>query len=924
MTEKVKYSHLGKPLIITPIRAVIISLLVGFCILEYVNFHISKQNNIDSLNTLTSLLSYQLTPILAYNDRQKAETILHQLKNQTDIVKATVYDLEDNIFAQYNARNEKKTTDLQANVESLLPLNILQIEKNIVKKEQKLGKLVLIQQNKHAWQNIENILLVLLALVITGVPIGYFFGKRLQARILKPIKDVFQQIDDFSHTDDLSLRITTKRNDELGYLVDSVNNAHARFQAREQLLEQRVTDKIELFYQTRQLSDQLFEQTITPILIIDHKQKNISNNPAFRRTFGFNTTNLSLQELLEKIGLADDLKQALLSNQAIITETLCANAKKEQIHTRVSNPDTHSDTFQIIFIEDLSQKKQIEEALFTEKTISQTILDSIGDAVITTSLNNEIQYMNPAAEKLTGRSHSEVTGLPLSDLLRIFDSNNKLLFGPNQQSQETTAGFNQVHDCFVITLDGKNRQVEYCATPLFGHDSTTLGKVITLRDVSELRHLSQKMEHHLVHDKVTGLLNRDAFKYRMDSAFSGHISPDNPISVLYIDLDKFQLINSICGNEAGDVLLQKTAQQIKEKTRSDDAVARMEADKFAVLLTGCPNDRALILAEHIRTIINSTDFIWDEKRYEISASIGLLTSEIAIEKDVNILSICETACFKAKENGGNHIQNQKIDADTPIQKSNDTAWITRINDALQHYHFELMQQTISPINSSISGKHFEILLRMRDEHGNLVPPGIFLPTAERYHMMQKLDSWVINTAISKLIENKDLLANLELCSINLSAQTLHNETFLNFITDLFNAASIPSEKICFEITETAAVSNFTQAVKFINTLKKTGCRFALDDFGTGMSSFAYLKKLPVDFLKIDGAFVKNIVNDPIDYMMVKSINDIGHSMGLQTVAEFVEDDLILEKLKKIGVDYAQGYGIAKPEAFYNSKKARII
>ncbi len=916
MINKRTYSSLGKPLITTPIIAVIFSLLIGFVCLQFLHHHINNKNHTKSLNNLAELLASQIAPLQAYNDEQKVSTILHQLDNQENIVKAVVYDIEGNIFAQFTPSAANKNGQNPASNTFFSLSNLIQVEKEIAKKDKKFGQLIIVQQHTYSLQTIELLIIAFFAITLTCIPFGYILGRRLQKSTLQPIQNVFQQIDDYCNTDDLSLRITAKRDDELGYLVDSINNTHARFQAREQLLEKRVTDKNQQFYQTRQLSEQLFEQTITPTIIVNHKQNTISNNPPFRRVFGFSCSKLTFVELLDKIDLTHQIKQDLLNGQPTIVETECLNADKQQMQVRISSPEIHSKIYQLILIEDLSQRKQIEKALYTEKAMSQTVLDSIGDAVITTSLNNEIQYMNPAAEQLSGRTQSEVVGLPISDLIKILDDNN-LLFSSNSQKPNSNQHHNEVLDCFIITLDGRNRQVEYCVAPLYGETNMTLGKVITLRDVSELRHLAQKMEHHLAHDTVTGLLNRDSFQYHIERNLSAGITRDKPLSILYFDLDKFQLINSICGNEAGNQLLKLVAGHITNTARTGDPVSRMEADKYAVLLQGCPNDRAMSIAEEIYTAINETDFLWNDKHYEIGVSVGLVTVEEQPENDINLINLCETAVINAKESGGKRIQNHQLNKETQVLKTSDTTVMSRLNDALQDYNFELMFQTISPIKQPVTGEHFEILLRMRDEDGNLVPPGLFLPTAERYNMMQKLDSWVINTTVSRLIDNKELLKNLELCSINLSAQTLHNEMFLDFVTDLFRAASIPSEKICFEITETAAVSNFTQAVKFINTLKQTGCRFALDDFGTGMSSFAYLKKLPVDILKIDGIFVKNIINDPIDLTMVKTINEIGHTMGLKTVAEFAENQPIIDILTDIGVDYAQGYGIAKPKTFHS-------
>lgn len=920
MTYKPASASLGRPLQSTPLKAILVAMLACFIGLELLHYQLDRLQQKQSLENLAEIIAEQSIPFLAYNDQNSAEKLLHQLQQYNSIITASIYTQEGSLFSQYKSKHSLEKNTLPA-----ASFRLIQVSANINKKDQKLGQLIITQQHVYSLSTIESIVLSFIALLLTGLLIGYLTGKKLKRLVLMPIQDTFKKIDDFSHSDDYSLRIGIHRDDELGHLIDSVNNARARTQSRHQLLNKRIEDKSAQYYQSSHLMEQLFGQIATPALIIDNKLKSTNNNPAFRRIFGFNCAALSPDTIYKKLAMPDSVRKILLNNEHIITEMECSNTKKQTIQVRVSNPEIHSEHHQLLIFEDLSQRKQIEEALFTEKALSQTILDSIGDAVITTSLGNEILYMNPAAEKLSGRTLSEVVSLPISDLITVLHHEDNLFINEEQPKSKKIASTFEVHDCLVITLDGSNRHVEYCAAPLYDQNNKTLGKVITLRDVSELRHLAQKVEHHLAHDSSTGLLNHDTFKQQLNEALLDPPSPESPVSLIYLNIDKFQFINDVCGRKAGDKLLEEVAIIIREIARTDDPASRLESDKFAILLPGCPTERAMNIAEQIRHKIHTIDFSWQGKVYEVTASLGVVTLKDDLQEGLKPLHLGEAAAQIAKESGGNNVCEYKLDTDKQNIKRGDAQWVSRINDAFNEYKFELMFQNIAPISTNTSaasaknqqGNHFEILIRLRDDNGNLIPPGLFLPAAERYNMMQKLDSWVINTTVLRLIENKELLSNLELCSINLSAQTLHNDLFLDYVTDLFRSSSIPSEKICFEITETVAVSNFTRAIKFINAIKQTGCRFALDDFGTGMSSFGYLKKLPIDYLKIDGMFVKNIVEDNIDYTMVKSINDIGHTMGLKTIAEFVENDAILKKLQDIGVDYAQGYGIHKPTPFFS-------
>lgn len=915
MTMTSASSSLGRALKSTPLKAIMLSMLTCFIGLELLHYQLDRLQQKENLENLAKIIAEQSIPFLVYKDQNAAAKLLHRLQQQKSIIKASIYTKNDSLFSQYNAPENNN-----------LAINTLLIRVSIPiqKKDQKLGELAIVQQHRYSLTTIESIIISFIALLVCGMLIAYISGKKLNKIVLSPILDTFKKIDDFANSDDYSLRIGLHRDDELGHLIDSVNNARARMQSRHQFLEKRIDDKSSQYFQAQFLMEQLFAQIATPTLIIDRRLSSANNNPAFRSVFGFNCATLSPDAIYIKLGIVESIRQSLLNNEQIITETECKNTKKRQILVRISNPGIHSEDHQLIILEDLSQRKQIEEALFTEKALSQTILDSIGDAVITTSLNNEILYMNLAAEKLSGRTQSEVVSLPISELITVLHHEDNIFCDEKQHDQKMETTY-EAHDCLVITLDGTNRHVEYCAAPLYDKANKTLGKVITLRDVSELRHLTQKVEHHLAHDPNTGLLNRDAFKHQLTKALTFSPSPDTPLSIIYINLDKFRFINDVCGRNAGDKLLEETAKIIRETARTDDPASRLESDKFGILLSGCPKDRAIAIAEHIKQQIHTSDFIWKEKRYEVSASIGVVTLDAPLLSEIKPLHLSEAAAQSAKDNGGNCVYHHTLDTDEKNLKTGDAFWISRINDALNDYNFELMFQNIAPVSATKSsgipsdkkGDHFEILIRLRDDNGNLIPPGLFLPPAERYHMMQKLDNWVINNTILRLVENRELLDNLKLCSINLSAQTLHNDIFLDYVTDLFKSSAIPSEKICFEITETVAVSNFSRAIKFINTIKKTGCRFALDDFGTGMSSFGYLKKLPIDYLKIDGMFVKNIVDDKIDYTMVESINKIGHTMGLKTIAEFVENDAILKSLQEIGVDYAQGYGIHKPTPFFS-------
>ncbi|MEN7342293.1 MAG: EAL domain-containing protein, partial [Pseudomonadota bacterium] len=384
--------------------------------------------------------------------------------------------------------------------------------------------------------------------------------------------------------------------------------------------------------------------------------------------------------------------------------------------------------------------------------------------------------------------------------------------------------------------------------------------------------------------------------------------------VCYLDLDQFKIINDSCGHAAGDALLSQLGALLKSKIRWRDTLARLGGDEFGVLLESCTIEEAMTTADALREAVSEFRFIWEERSFRLTTSIGIVPLAATQEEDVaGVLSAADSACAAAKDAGRNRLHSYHENDIDMMRRRREMQWAARINNALEENRFELFRQTILPLQENDTGAHYELLLRMRDENGALVSPDLFISAAERYGITPNIDRWVIRNALRWLVSEADERARLSLCSINLSGQSLGDEKFLPFVIEQFQTSGITPEKICFEITETAAIQSYSQANRFINALKELGCKFALDDFGTGLSSFGYLKHFPVDYLKIDGSFVKEILHDPIDREMVRSINEIGHLTGKQTIAEFAENPEIITMLRGMGIDYAQGYGVAEPQ-----------
>jgi len=443
-----------------------------------------------------------------------------------------------------------------------------------------------------------------------------------------------------------------------------------------------------------------------------------------------------------------------------------------------------------------------------------------------------------------------------------------------------------------------------------------------LLDVTEAHELSSQLSYQATYDELTGLVNRREFEERLQETIDLAHEEKTENVLCYLDVDQFKVINDTCGHMAGDEMLRQLAQVLHRCIRRNDTLARLGGDEFGILLENCPLKNAIVTADNIRQVVQEFRFVWEDNTFNIAVSIGLTPISQVAESISDVLRRADTACYVAKDGGRNRIHVFQFDDQELAERHGEMKLVSTINAALDENRLELWQQTITHVdklNKKLEAGyvHFELLLRMRDRDGTLVGPESFLPSAERYDLATRIDRWVLDAMFSWFNKYPEQLDELEMCAVNLSGQSLSDEKFLNEIVEQLSSSNIPAEKICFEITETAAILNLAKASQFIKTLKRLGCSFALDDFGSGLSSFAYLKSLPVDFVKIDGFFVKDVVTDPVDLAMVKAINDMAHAMGKLTIAEFVEDKEILQKLVDLGVDYVQGYGIAQPAPLIN-------
>ncbi len=452
--------------------------------------------------------------------------------------------------------------------------------------------------------------------------------------------------------------------------------------------------------------------------------------------------------------------------------------------------------------------------------------------------------------------------------------------------------------------------------PIFDQNHNSLiGAVLVFRDVTQLRLIASELAYQAKHDMLTGLMNRREFERRLETSLAHTpAQTEEPDWLCYLDLDQFKLINDTCGHLAGDELLKLVSRTLQAELRDGDLLARMGGDEFSILLSRCSAESANHITERVRHKLFASTFTWEGKTFNISGSFGLVPISANKITLYDLMSAADAACYVAKDEGRNRIHIYQSDDDAAAHRTNEMHWAQRIKQALADNRFALYHQPISALQGRVYSVHTEILVRMLDEEGLLIAPLIFIPAAERYNLMADVDRWVIHHTLLTLRETA-LMSAPGSCtiSINLSAQSLCDDGFLPFVLQEFDQLNIEPRHICFEITETCAITNLSRAMHFIATLRARGCRFALDDFGSGLSSFGYLKTLKVEYLKIDGSFVRDIEHDAMDLAMVESINQIGHVAGIQTIAEYVENAAIANKLRLIGVDFAQGYGIAVPE-----------
>lgn len=600
-----------------------------------------------------------------------------------------------------------------------------------------------------------------------------------------------------------------------------------------------------------------------------------------------------------------------------------------KVHFTPTNATTHHATAQA------AQSLQYNDATHIPQDLAHIALQSLTHAVITTNLQGQIQYCNTSAQKLlrharASLSYNNLVGIELHAILPLLHRQTHQPINPFIAQLRTHPQALAIVDQAILVTDAhQEHTIDITVAPMYDADQNLIGAVFMLQDVTEATQAIQTLEWQASHDSLTGLVNRTEFEAQLTQIIQAAQVSTQTHTLCYIDIDQFKIFNDTAGHNAGDALLQQLSHMFQQEVRSTDILSRLGGDEFGILFHNCSLKEAYQIIERIYQQVRQFRFLWREQSFSVSASFGLVQIDSASQNLTAVLREADAACYAAKEAGRNRIHLYCSDDSELMRQRSERLWIIRITQAIEAQRFQLYAQAIAPIirNGAVRSplevgqfkfeRHMEILLRMIDHDGTIIPPGAFIPAAERYGLMTAIDRVVIETFFQSYaqacLSNSGRPLDRCLYTINLSARSLNDPQFIQFVKKQFEQYRLPPQMICFEITETTAISNIDQASQFIQELKQMGCHFALDDFGSGMNGFAYLKQLDIDYLKIDGSFIKNITTDKVDQELVACMNRIAHVLGVKTVAEWVENDAILQKLSELDVDYAQGYGIHKPE-----------
>ncbi len=757
------------------------------------------------------------------------------------------------------------------------------------------------------------LLAAVLALLLVAV-IGLLLSKRRVARRIVKLND---ELIATSGDASVGRRLSTAESGDVGRLAATINKLFDALAERDEVIQ----DRDRMFVE--------FARTLPEIVLV-HDEKILLANESAANLIGVSAGQLEGREA------ADLVKPAY---RALFRKTMANRMAGETVPRRLeiqlingdeqglwveaqsSTIEYHGATAILTIARDVSYRKSLEVSLSRSKRQAQYTLESISEGVITTDNEGRIDYMNRAAEAMTNANREEAAGHKIDEIFSLIDEADRRPLGdPVERCLAMRRRVNMGRRALLVSRDSEHEHsVEITASPIRGPGNSISGTVVVFHDVSEIRGLTQQMSYQATHDALTGLVNRREFERRLQEAMDSAQSEEAVHIVFYMDLDRFKAVNDSCGHLAGDNMLREVAALIKDQVRDSDFVGRLGGDEFGGLLMGCPIDKARQIASDICIAVADYRFVWKDKIFNIGISIGLVEIGHSSGNLQDIISAADSACYVAKQRGRGQVHVYSARDEAIARERGDIQWLRQLQEALHEGKFELARQPIiATRGGDETGPAVEVLIRLPDDRGRYANTAQFLRPAERYQLMPQIDRWVVNATLAAINAGEIKLAGKRSCAINISGQTLGDEGFLGFVVDALDRSGVPPSSVCFEVTESAVSSNVQHAQRFIEVLHGIGCEFALDDFGSGLGSFASLKNLPVDYLKIDGAYTRNLTSDQINQEMVAAMIKLARTMEFRVVAEQVEQQDDFDWLRDIGVDFVQGNFIEPPSALGSS------
>lgn len=747
----------------------------------------------------------------------------------------------------------------------------------------------------------------LLLLAVVAVVVLWHGRRRAATRMANLNREMIEA----SHDASVGRRLSVPAEPEAAQLASTINRLFDALGERDEKIQGR----------DRLFTD--FARTLPEIVIV-HDEKILLANESTASLIGLDSPQLIGRDVVD---LVKPAYRALFRNtiskrlagenvpRRLEIQLINGNEAGLWVEAQSSNIDFHGRPAILTIARDVSHRKSLEVSLSRSKRQAQYTLESIAEGVITTDNDGLIDYMNQSAETLIGTNRDDAAGHRVGELFTLVDDADRRPLGdPVERCLAMRRRVNMGRRAVMVTSDGEQEHsVEITASPIRGPGSSISGTVVVFHDVGEIRGLTQKMSYQATHDPLTGLINRREFERRLDEAMDDAHAEEAVHMLFYMDLDRFKAVNDSCGHLAGDNMLREVAALIKEQVRDSDFVGRLGGDEFGALLIGCPIDKARQIASDICNAIADYRFVWKDKIFNIGISIGLVEISHVSGTLQDVMSAADSACYVAKQEGRGKVHVYSARDEAVARERGDIQWLRALQAALHEDRFILAVQPIIAMSGGVdSGPAVEVLIRLPDGHGRTADTAQFLRPAERYQLMPQIDRWVVNAVLTAIVSGEIKIASGRSCAINLSGQTLGDESFLGFVVEALDTTGVAPSMICFEVTEAAILSNVQHAQRFIEVLHGIGCEFSLDDFGSGMGSFSSLKHLPIDYLKIDGTYTRNLQSDLVNQEMVSAMIRLARTMEFRVVAEEVEHQEDFDWLRDVGVDFVQGHFVESP------------